>query len=300
MKVLVTGGAGFIGSHSVAVLKEEGHHVAVVDNMLKGKEENLQPEVQYYPVNILGEELDRIFRREEPEAVLHLAAQVDVASSRIDPRYDAMNNIMGTIAVLEKCRAYQIRKIIFSSSAAVYGTPLSLPLDEEQKPEPLSFYGLSKLTAERYIEKYCQEAGMEYTILRYSNVYGPSQKLKGESGVISIFYNLMRKGLIPVIYGDGRQTRDFIYVKDVAQANMASMRSIDNGIINIGTGTSISVLELYNMISKMMGNNSPALFSEQRPGDIKDSCLNIHKAKSVLSWKPLYQISSGLSELIEG
>ena len=234
MKVLVTGGAGFIGSHIVDMLIEDGHEVIIIDNLSTGKKEFINKKATFYLLDINSPQLEQIFSKEKPEYVIHQAAQVDVALSIQDPVCDADSNILGTIRLLECCKKFKIRKIIYASSCAVYGETNDCSIHENFIVQPLSFYGASRYTSELYIQLNHKFSGTPYTILRYANVYGPRQTPKGEGGVIAIFMQKALKGEQPVIFGDGEQTRDFVYVKDVASANLSALKNGTNEIINIG------------------------------------------------------------------
>ncbi|GAB7389271.1 SDR family oxidoreductase [Bacillaceae bacterium] len=299
MKILVTGGAGFIGSHIVEKLVEQQHEVIVVDTLLTGKEEFIHPKAFFYKVNITAKELEEVFAIERPNAVIHQAAQIDVQRSLREPWYDAQVNILGTINLLECCRKYHVEKIIYASSAAVYGDPQYLPLDEQHAINPMSFYGISKHTPEHYIQAYARLYGLKYTILRYANVYGPRQDPKGEGGVISIFIDNLLRDERPVIYGDGEQTRDFVYVSDVAAANVAALTLGDDEIINISCNQQTSINELFSMLTSIMGKEMEPIYREPRPGDILHSYLDNSKALLKLNWKPRYTLRDGLQATVQ-
>lgn len=230
MKVLVTGGAGFIGSHVVDCLIESGHETVVVDNLATGKASHVHPKAKLYVTDIRSKELKEIVETEKPRVVIHQAAQVSVKRSVDEPLWDAEINILGTLNLLECCRAANVEKLIYASSAAVYGDPVYVGVDERHLIQPLSLYGVSKYTPELYIKVYHHLYGLNYTILRYANVYGPRQDSEGEGGVVSIFIDKLLKGEQPIIYGDGEQTRDFVYVTDVAQANVMALTRGDGGV----------------------------------------------------------------------
>ena len=220
MKVLVTGGAGFIGSHIVDTLIESGYEVVVVDNLSSGKKEYLNDKAIFYDLDLHSKQIEDVFEKELPDFVIHEAAQVDVSISIHHPYFDAYSNILGTIHLLELSRKYHVKKVIYASSCAVYGETGDYSIQENSKIQPISFYGASKYTPELYIQLYQKLYGLPYTILRYANVYGPRQTPKGEGGVISIFVQKLLKNENLIIYGYGTQTRDFVYVKDVAHANL--------------------------------------------------------------------------------
>ncbi|HCD08834.1 MAG TPA: UDP-glucose 4-epimerase [Thermoanaerobacter sp.] len=299
MKVLVTGGAGFIGSHVVDLLIENGYEVIIVDNFSTGKEEFINKKAIFYKKDITDENLCEIFKKEKPDYVIHQAAQIEVQKSIDNPVFDAKVNILGTVYLLECCRKSGVKKVIYASSAAVYGNPEYLPIDEKHKVNPISYYGISKHTPEHYFEVYRQLYGLKYTILRYANVYGIRQDPKGEGGVISIFIDKMLKGERPIIFGDGNQTRDFVYVKDVAKANLLALERGDNEVVNISTNKPTSINELVEIMNKIMNTSLKPIYAEPRKGDIIHSYLDNKKALDVLGWKPEYSLEEGLRETIE-
>lgn len=299
MNILVTGGAGFIGSNIVDLLIDNGYDVIVVDNMSTGKKENINKKARFYNIDITDDDLYKVFEDEKIDIVIHHAAQIDIQRSINDPVFDAKVNIVGTINLLECCIRYGIKKIVYASSAAVYGDPEYLGVDEEHKVNPISYYGISKHTPEHYIKVYNELYGLKYTILRYANVYGIRQDPKGEGGVISIFIDKMLNGERPVIFGDGNQTRDFIYVKDVAKANLLALEKGDNEIINISTNKATTINELVEIMNKFMEEPLKPIYKEPRKGDILHSYLDNKKAKDVLGWKPDYELEDGLKETIE-
>ena len=249
MRILVSGGAGFIGSHIVDRLIELKHHVCIVDNLFTGKEDNINNEATFYKCDITEmEKLKIIFKVEKPEVVIHHAAQIDIQTSLKNPALDAKINIIGTINILECCREFGVRKIIYPSSAAVYGKPKYLPVKENHEVNPISFYGISKHTPEHYIKAYSQLYGIKYIIFRYANVYGERQDPKGEGGVVSIFVDKLLNNETPFIFGNGEQTRDFIYVKDIAEANILALYKGDNEIMNISSNKATTVNELFMLM----------------------------------------------------
>jgi UDP-glucose 4-epimerase len=299
MKILVTGGAGFIGSHIVDLLIENGYEVVIVDNLSTGKEEFINKKAIFYKKDITDDDLYEIFEKEKPDYVVHQAAQIDVQRSIDDPVFDAKVNILGTVNLLESCRKSGIKKIVYASSAAVYGNPEYLPIDEVHKINPISYYGISKHTAEHYFEVYSQLYDLKYTILRYANVYGIRQDPKGEGGVISIFIDKMLKGERPIIFGDGNQTRDFVYVKDVAKANLLALEKGDSEVVNISTNKATSINKLVELMNEIMNTSLEPIYAEPRKGDIVHSYLDNKKALEVLGWKPEYSLEDGLRETIE-
>lgn len=296
--VLVTGGAGFIGSHIVDKLIGKGYRVIVVDNLYTGKMDNVNKRAKFYKADIRDKKLYQIFETERPEFVFHQAAQINICESINNPRFDADINIIGTINMLECCRKTNVKKIIYASSAAVYGNPKYLGVDEKHRINPISYYGISKFTPEQYIKAYNELYGLKYTILRYANVYGIRQEPKGEGGVISIFLDKMLRGEKSVIYGDGKQTRDFIYVDDITRANILALKNGDNDIFNIGTSVETSINDLFQTMNRLIGN-SIALYRKTREGDILHSFFDITKSKKILEWEPKYTLYAGLNETIE-
>ncbi|MDK2814152.1 MAG: UDP-glucose 4-epimerase [Thermoanaerobacter sp.] len=299
MKILVTGGAGFIGSHIVDLLIENGYEVVIVDNLSTGKEEFINKKAIFYKKDITDDDLYEIFEKEKPDYVVHQAAQIDVQRSIDDPVFDAKVNVLGTVNLLECCRKSGVKKIVYASSAAVYGNPEYLPIDEVHKINPISYYGISKHTAEHYFEVYSQLYDLKYTILRYANVYGIRQDPKGEGGVISIFIDKMLKGERPIIFGDGNQTRDFVYVKDVAKANLLALEKGDSEVVNISTNKATSINKLVELMNEIMNTSLEPIYAEPRKGDIVHSYLDNKKALEVLGWKPEYSLKDGLRETIE-
>jgi UDP-glucose 4-epimerase len=296
MKVLVTGGAGFIGSHVVDLLIRSGYEPIIVDNLRSGKKEFVPPNVRFIDVDISSPQVEAVFAKEKPAVVIHLAAQVDVAYSIKNPVEDANQNILGTIRLLRCCHKYNVKKFIFSSSCAVYGENDDCSIKETFPIQPQSFYGISKYTSEMYIQTFSQLFQLPYTILRYANVYGPRQSSKGEGGVISIFFKKVLNGEAPYIFGDGKQTRDFVFVKDVASANVLSIENGTNGIFNIGTNSKTSINELFQIIKSLTSSNISIIPMPQRNGDIRYSRLDNTKAVNLLGWKPAYDLHAGLNE----
>lgn len=297
LKVLVTGGAGFIGSHTVDLMLQKGVQVVIVDNLRTGK--IINKAAKFYQVDICSGDLGQIFEIERPEFVIHLAAQVSVNESLTDPWTDAQINILGLINLLNNCIQYDIKKIIFASSAAVYGKPIVSVVEEEHQTVPISFYGLSKLTAESYIKMYAKLYGLKYAILRYANVYGTNQLLSGEGGVVAIFIDTLLKNKTPVIFGTGEQTRDFIYVKDVARANFLVLTNGDNEIINISTNTATTINELLLVIQSIFKKEISPTYRPPKEGDIFYSVLSNTKAKNLLKWETGCLLEEGLEKVIQ-
>lgn len=296
MKVLVTGGAGFIGSHVVDLLIKSGHVPIVVDHLGTGIKDNLTAGVKFYKIDITSTNIEDVFENERPDIVIHLAAQVDIAHSIKDPAGDAFQNIIGTVRLLTCCQKYQVKKFIFSSTCAVYGEQGDKSIQETFHIQPISYYAISKYTSELYIQAFNALYKVPFTILRYANVYGPRQSSKGEGGVVSIFFKKLLAGESPSIYGDGEQTRDFIYVKDVAKANILAIEKGTNQIFNIGCNSKTSINELYSIMTKITGQSLSPIPMPERDGDIRHSCLDSSKAVALLNWNPDYDLSAGLLE----
>ncbi len=296
MNILVTGGAGFIGSHLVDGLIAEGHHVIIVDNLSTGSRKNLNPKAVFYEEDIRHTDaLDRIFADEQVQIVFHEAAQTLVPYSMEHPKEDAELNIMGLINVLDMCRKYHVEKIIFSSSAAVYGDNLNVPLKEDQPLMPTSFYGLTKVIAEKYIQLYHDVFGLSYAILRYSNVYGERQGSHGEGGVVYVFSKALAQGKDLTIFWDGEQSRDFIYVKDVARANIKAMdAAVPSGIYNVSTAIETTINALKEILLYFSRVPVQVSYADARGGDIYRSALDNTAAKQVLQWKPATKLLQGL------
>lgn len=299
MKVLVTGGAGFIGSHIADRLVSEGHDVVVVDSLTAGSRANVNTGCKFIQADVTAPTLPGIFEREQPEIVFHHAAQIDVQKSVADSFSDARNNILGTLNLLNCCVRFRAKKIIYASSAAVYGSPRYLPIDEKHPVCPVSNYGISKHTPEHYLKVYRDLHGLNYTVLRYANVFGPRQGTKGEGGVICIFANRLLADQPPVIYGDGSQTRDFVYVDDVVDANLCAIDCGDGEVLNIGSGVQVSVNELFDRLKQAADLSMNAVYAEPRPGDIEHSVFDVSLAREVLGWRPQWSLEDGLRKTIE-
>ncbi len=305
MHILVTGGAGFIGSHVVDAFVAAGHHVAIADNLTSGRRENLNPEATFYEVDIRDTELlPKVFEREQPDVVSHHAAQISVGRSINEPLYDAEVNVLGTLNVLECARSLQSAgkavHVIAISSAAVYGPPEVLPVDEDHPLRPLSPYGASKRATEIYLDVYRQTHGLKTTVLRYGNVYGPRQDPYGEAGVIAIFISKMLAGEAPTVNGSGEQTRDFVYVGDCARANLLVAEAVDAGPgpYNIGTGEETSVNHLAAVIKDLTGYEGEIVHGPDRPGDVFRNTIESARARQVLRWAPTVDLREGLARTI--
>jgi len=299
---LVTGGAGFIGSQVVDHLISAGKIPIVVDNLSSGKIENLDPRALFYEQDITDVEMmERVFMLHKPTALFHLAAQISVSKSVREPEEDAMINIIGTLRLLKIAAKYGIKKVIFSSTGgAIYGDDVKkIPTDEQELPKPLSPYGIAKFSVENYLRFFSNEIGMKYTVLRYANVYGPRQDPYGEAGVVAIFSERMLRGQEVDIFGDGECVRDYVFVSDVAKANLLALEKCENEIVNVGTGTGTSVNDLFAKMKDLTGYSKEAVHKESRPGDLKKSILDVKKAKSFLNWEASVKLEKGLEDTIE-
>ncbi len=297
-KILVTGGAGFIGINLLEELLPY-HRLVVVDNLSTGKGSPILQDVHFYPMNILDEEFEKIVTQEKPEFIIHLAAQINVPESFVNPIFDLESNILGTLKVLEAAKKNGIQKIIYPSSAAVYGSPQFLPITEEHPIAPMSFYGISKHTPEHYLQTYFHSYGLDYTVLRFANVYGPRQDSGGEGGVVAVFTDNLLKNKTLSIFGDGEQTRDFVFVKDVAGAIIKSISTGNHQILNIGSGRKVSVNQLFQQIKSLTQSSIEPQYFTNRPGDIRDSIFDIAKARKVLGWEPQTTLEQGLRLTME-
>jgi len=300
MKILITGGAGFIGSHIVDRLVQEGYEVVVVDNLSTGKRRHVNRAARFYRCDIRGWWLERVFRRERPAVVSHHAAQMDVRRSVLDPRFDADVNILGMLNVLRQSIKYGVRKMIFASSGgAVYGEPESLPVSESHPTRPASPYGISKAMGDEYLRYFRDADGLEYASLRYSNVYGPRQDPHGEAGVVGIFAQKMLLGEQPIINGNGRQTRDFVYVDDVVEANMAAMNKAAHGIYNVGTGKETTINELFAMLAGLINPSVREAHGPAKRGEQVRIALDSSRLHRELDWEPKVSLKDGLARTVD-
>lgn len=299
MRVLITGGAGFIGSHVAELCLKDGHYTVVLDNLSTGTMDNVPDGAVFYKEDICSQTVSEILAREKVDIVFHHAAQIDVQTSVKDPQADAMINIMGTINLLEACKQAGTRKVVYASSAALYGDPCYLPVDENHPLQPQSCYGVSKHVPEQYLQVYSRLHGLDFTVLRYANVYGPRQAISGEGGVVAIFINALLAGQAPQIFGDGEQTRDFVFVEDVARANLAAIHQGSGQVVNISTGKATTVSELYKIVKASCQVDCNPEYRPERPGDIRHSYLDSSKAQAILNWKPLVSLTQGIKQTVE-
>ena len=296
MKVLVTGGGGFIGSHVVQACVEAGHEVLVLDNLSSGKEGNVPAGARFVFGDVGSDTAAEAVRTFRPEVVNHHAAQIDVRKSVADPVFDARENILGTLNLLEACRKSGVRKVIFASSGgAGYGEQEDFPADESHPLRPVSPYGVAKVSVELYLHFYRGQYGLEYTALRYSNVYGPRQDPKGEAGVVAIFSERLLRGQTAVVNGDGLQTRDYVYVGDVVRANLAALTRGDGMAINIGTGIETDVNTLFRKLRDLAPSRQEEIHGPGMPGEQRRSVIDNAMAYNELGWYPETSLDDGLA-----
>jgi UDP-glucose 4-epimerase len=293
VRVIVTGGAGFIGSHVVEALLRRGDEVHVLDNFSTGRPEHVPREATLHEADVRTDS-ERIFAEVDPEACLHLAAQADVRVSVDRPDFDADVNVLGTIHVLEAARAHGTKIVFSSTGGAIYGE-VEMPATESFPRLPLAPYGTAKLAAEEYLAMYNRLYATTHSVVRYANVYGPRQEENLEGGVVSIFMRLLAAGETPTIFGDGTQTRDFVYVKDVAAATLAALEA-RGGVFNVGTGIATSVNDLYDAVRRIADADGPAEHAPARPGEIRNSVLDVGHAERELGWRREHTLEAGLAE----
>ncbi len=299
MNILVSGGAGFIGSHVADALLEAGHDVHILDDLSSGKRENVSENAVLHELDIRDPKVEKVFEENRYEILVHHAAQMDVRRSVADPSFDADVNLRGFLNLMESGRKHGLRKVIFASTGgAIYGEPEYTPQDEEHTLRPLSPYGITKLATEKYLFYYEQEYGISYVALRYGNIYGPRQNPHGEAGVIAIFIDRLLTGRQPAIYGDGEQTRDYVYVGDVVAANMGALHYDGSGVFNVGTGRETDVNTLFRLLRDEIAPEMPEHHEAGKPGEQRRSVLDFRKIESVLGWKPEVNIGPGLSKTV--
>jgi UDP-glucose 4-epimerase len=299
MKILVTGGAGFIASHITDAYINEGHQVFVLDNLLTGFERNINPKAVFIKKDIIDPTLSELFEKEKFDVVNHHAAQMDVRKSVADPSFDATTNILGTINLLQNCIKTGVKKFMFASTGgAVYGEQSYFPADENHPTQPLSPYGISKLTVEKYLYFYFAQHKLKYTILRYANIYGPRQNALGEAGVIAIFSTKLLKGEQPIINGSGEQTRDYVFVGDVVKANVLTLSDESCDTYNIGTGIETNVNNLYRNLNKIIGKGQLDKHGPPAPGEQMRSVITSDKIFKKFNWRPSTDIKEGLIQTV--
>jgi UDP-glucose 4-epimerase len=295
VNILVTGGAGFIGSHIVDAYVKEGHNVIVVDDLSSGVREQVNPAAEFHQLDIRSDEVEQIFQRSAIDIVNHHAAQMDVRKSVADPKFDASVNVLGGLNIFEAAKKYGVRKIIFSSTGgAIYGEQDYFPADEEHPVRPLSPYGITKLVTEKYLFYYKEVHGIDHVVLRYANVYGPRQNPHGEAGVVAIFAKKMLQGESPVINGDGTQTRDYTFVGDVVKGNLLALKYSGSNIFNIGTGIETDVNKLFRVLRGCLNSNCPENHGPAKLGEQRRSVISYKKIERELGWSPSVEFSEGL------
>ena len=300
MRILVTGGAGFIGSHITDALLGDGHDLVVIDNLITGSRENLDPRARFYEADIRDQEaIATILEREQPEAIIHQAAQLDVRRSVADPAYDADVNLVGALRLVQQGLQFGLKKVVFASSGgALYGETDVIPTPEEHPTAPISPYGVAKLSFEHYLHYYHVVHGLAYVALRYANVYGPRQNAHGEAGVIAIFCERLLRGETPTIYGDGESTRDYVYVGDVVEANRLALASADTNAYNVGTGIENTVNQVFAQINALTDAGVQAQHGAAKLGEQRRSCLDYRRIQRQLGWEPQVTLSEGLARTV--
>ena len=300
MKILVTGGAGFIASQIADAFISEGHEVFVLDNLSTGFEKNINPKAKFIKSDIGDKSLSQFFEREKFDVVNHHAAQMDVRRSVADPAFDANTNIIGTINLLQNSINTGVKKFMFASTGgAVYGEQNYFPADEKHPTSPLSPYGISKLAVEKYLYFYNSQYKLKYTILRYANIYGPRQNPFGEAGVVAIFTSKLLKNEQPVINGTGKQTRDYVFVGDVVKANLLSLNDDNCDIYNVGTGKETDVNILFSELNKIAGKGFPEKHGPAAPGEQMRSVITSDKLFNKFKWKPETSLHDGLQKTVD-
>jgi UDP-glucose 4-epimerase len=299
MKLLVTGGAGFIGSHLADRLIADGHEVVVLDDLSTGHVEHLNPATRFYQMDIQSPWLDELFKIERPQAVLHEAAQASVRRSVEDPGFDASINVLGTVTLLQASVRHGVQRFLFASTGgALYGDAVAIPTPEDYPTLPVSPYGASKLAAEVYLRTFHALHGLSYAALRYANVYGPRQDPHGEAGVVAIFARRLLSGETARINGDGKQTRDFVYVGDVAEANARALTSDAVGSFNVGTGVETDINTIFQLLKRLSGNNQPEVHGSPMAGEQRRSVIDARKIEKVMGWRPTTSLEAGLSATV--
>lgn len=300
MKILVTGGAGFIGSHVVDVYLEAGHEVVVVDDLSSGRLSNLNPQARFYHVDMRSPEIREIIAVEKPEVINHHAAQIDVRLSMKDPQHDADLNILSPIKLAQMAIEFGVRKFIhISSGGAVYGEPVYLPCDEKHPVQPVCFYGASKYTFELYLYIFKESFGLDYTVIRYPNVYGPRQDPNGEAGVVAIFTGQMLKNQPVRINGTGEQVRDFVFVRDCARANLLVLDSGSGKVYNLGCNQGTTINQVFSHLKDITGFSREPAYGPAKPGETFKIYLDASLAKKDLNWQPTISLAEGLKRTVE-
>ncbi|MFQ5989627.1 MAG: NAD-dependent epimerase/dehydratase family protein [Candidatus Methylomirabilales bacterium] len=308
-KILVTGGAGFIGSHVVDAYIEAGHQVVVIDSLETGSLSHVNPAARFYQMDILDSSVEDIIVKERPQVINHHAAQASISRSIADPVHDARTNILGSLRLLDLARKYGLSNFIFASSGgAIYGNQQRYPADEDHPLNPMNAYGIAKLTVERYLEYYHKAHGVRSISLRYANVYGPRQDPRGEAGVVAIFIGALLEGRRPIIYGDGRQTRDFVHVCDVVRSNTLALNQLleggdaslaESAVFNISTAKETSILAILDLLAPFVGCSSECQFEPPREGEIRRSALDFRRVRESLNWMPTLTLEEGLRDTVK-
>jgi len=300
MRILVTGGAGFIGSNVVDGFVADGHEVAVLDDLSTGRREFVHPKARFVHADLTdAAAVEACVSELRPEVVDHHAAQIDVRGSVREPQHDARINILGSIALLEACRRHGVRKVIYASTGgAIYGEGRFLPATEDHPVHPEAPYGASKYTVEHYLYIWKLLHGLDFTVLRYPNVYGPRQNPHGEAGVNAIFIGLMLEGERPRIFGDGEQVRDYLYVSDVVEANRLALDRGSGAVVNLGTGVGTSVNQIFRTLRALLGFEGEAIYDAARPGEVQRIYLDASRAREVLGWEPRVPFVEGLERTV--
>jgi UDP-glucose 4-epimerase len=301
MKILVTGGAGFIASHIADAYVNQGHDVVILDDLSRGKRENVNPKCRFYQCDIRDREsVNQVFLTEKPQVVNHHAAQMDVRRGVREPLFDAQVNILGGINLLEAAVANGVKRFIYAGTAgAGYGEPKEMPVPEGYPMNPITPYGISKHTVEHYLFTFQYLYGLDYVVVRYGNVYGPRQSSQGEAGVCAIFAEQLLAGIQPTIYGDGTKIRDYVYISDVVAANVAALDHGTREIFNISSGIQITDQEVYDLVSRLLEESVQPRHLPRRPGEIDRICLDVSKAERLLGWKPQVSIVEGAGLTVE-
>ncbi len=300
MRILVTGGAGFIGSHLVDKLVAEKHQVCVLDNLSTGKKENINPQVRFYLADIRDQTVKTVMEKEKPEILFHLAAQINVRKSTENPIFDNDVNVNGSLNLIKYFLEYGGRSFIFASTGGVmYGETTILPTPETVEPFPLCPYGIAKLSVEKYLNYYHRYYNLHFTALRFGNVYGPRQNAFSEAGVVAIFSVRLLRGQPAIIYGDGQQTRDFVYIDDVIRACLLSMEKRISGFFNVGTGLETSVNQIFEQVASCIGAGVRKEYAAAKEGDIRRSCLDSEKIKRLLGWQAEVKLAEGIKKTVE-
>jgi len=300
MKILVTGGAGFIGSHIVDAYIDAGHDVVVIDNLSTGKRGNLNPKARLFELDICSKEASEVFEAEKPDILNHHAAQIDVRISAEDPVFDLKVNVGGLVNLLEAGKKNGLKKVILASSGgAIYSDKAEKPSTEDSLAGPLSPYGLNKLICEHYLSMYERVCGIKWVALRYANVYGPRQNHKGEAGVVAIFIDRLLSGGVPTIFGDGKQTRDYVFVEDVVEANRLTLAEDMSGIYNVGTAVETDVNGIFSMIRELSGASCEPKYGEKNSSELLRSSVEPKRFIEKKGWRPSVRLDDGIVKTFE-